>query len=69
MELQSHKAIKDHPCDSYFYVRCAGTGKIGKGETYYSPSNDWKDTFHPYRICMACVQAYGITRPDERNNA
>lgn len=58
MEFKPHKARKGHYCDAYFTRHCAGFGWIEKGDIYWSPENDCKDAFHPFRICSICFNGY-----------
>ncbi len=53
-ELSTHNARKTHKCTPYFLRKCKGNGYINKGETYFSPTQDCIDPFHPYRICQTC---------------
>jgi hypothetical protein len=32
-----------------------GSGQIGVGERYWSPTNDAFDPFHPWYVCTACA--------------
>lgn len=55
-----HIARKEHRCDHYFSHKCVGTGKIEKGDRYFSPYGDIKEGFTPYRVCCECERTLNV---------